>query len=476
MGLYNQANTCYLNSLIQAMYMMPEFRAGLYAVDPALLNVDLMPEPVIAAAGASESKAGGASESTASAGEARGAADAAEGSEAAGGGGGGGGRSARRPRTVPLQLQRLFAQLQLLDVSAVSTIPLTEVGFKWTAADAAVQHDINELNKKLFEAIEGQLKGKGGGESLISRLYKFSATVRLECCACGARRTGRDEVALELGMEVKGLPDLLTSLAALVTPERLGSGNEVECEACSARAEPFKVTRTAHLKGTVIPSLPPVLQFSLNRYDFDLRTLSRVKVTSRFDFPLAMDIGAFVVDGGVAAAGAAVASVPDGGDAGVLGEMRAALEAQLAQAKSRAVWITDLETTAGRARAAAVSSELGRGPHVYDLAAVVIHGGSAGSGHYHAYIRDVLHEGTWVAPPEAPRPPPASTGGAFGGGGGGRSSSAAAVEALAAPDEAPLDLLRAILAEQPLHPIRRLPFTTLDSLGAVRCARAPERA
>jgi ubiquitin C-terminal hydrolase len=29
-GLYNQAQTCYLNSLLQTLYMTPEFRNALY--------------------------------------------------------------------------------------------------------------------------------------------------------------------------------------------------------------------------------------------------------------------------------------------------------------------------------------------------------------------------------------------------------------------------------------------------------------
>ena len=38
-GLRNQGATCYLNSLLQACYMTPEFRGGLYSVDPGELNV-----------------------------------------------------------------------------------------------------------------------------------------------------------------------------------------------------------------------------------------------------------------------------------------------------------------------------------------------------------------------------------------------------------------------------------------------------
>ena len=41
-GLRNQGATCYLNSLIQAMYMTPELRFGLYSVNPTELGADIV--------------------------------------------------------------------------------------------------------------------------------------------------------------------------------------------------------------------------------------------------------------------------------------------------------------------------------------------------------------------------------------------------------------------------------------------------
>lgn len=43
--LARRGATCYLNSLIQALYLTPEFRAGLFAIDPHALNVDAVSAP-----------------------------------------------------------------------------------------------------------------------------------------------------------------------------------------------------------------------------------------------------------------------------------------------------------------------------------------------------------------------------------------------------------------------------------------------
>ena len=58
---------------------------------------------------------------------------------------------------IPLELQRLFSQLQGargaggaalgLQQRAVSTQELTQRGFQWTGQDGSVQHDAHELNR-----------------------------------------------------------------------------------------------------------------------------------------------------------------------------------------------------------------------------------------------------------------------------------------------------------------------------------------
>jgi hypothetical protein len=68
----------------------------------------------------------------------------------------------QRCRVVPLELQRLFSRLQILDRRSIETQDLTERGFKWTGSQGSVQHDAAELNRKLYERVE---------KSLVSTLF-----------------------------------------------------------------------------------------------------------------------------------------------------------------------------------------------------------------------------------------------------------------------------------------------------------------
>jgi hypothetical protein len=51
-----------------------------------------------------------------------------------------------KARTIPIELQRLFARLQLSAANAVSTEGLTR-SFGWIGREASVQHDVQELNR-----------------------------------------------------------------------------------------------------------------------------------------------------------------------------------------------------------------------------------------------------------------------------------------------------------------------------------------
>jgi len=57
--------------------------------------------------------------------------------------------SEAKVRVIPLELERLFARLLLLDVDAVSTADLTS-SFGWNNCEERDQHDIQELNRILF--------------------------------------------------------------------------------------------------------------------------------------------------------------------------------------------------------------------------------------------------------------------------------------------------------------------------------------
>jgi hypothetical protein len=68
--------------------------------------------------------------------------------------------------SIPLQLQRLFARLQFGEGSAVSTQALTK-SFGWDSGQSFVQQDAQELCRVLFDVIEEHFAGTSEGRALL---------------------------------------------------------------------------------------------------------------------------------------------------------------------------------------------------------------------------------------------------------------------------------------------------------------------
>eukprot|EP00966_Prymnesium_polylepis_P241392 5582468-Prymnesium_polylepis.1 len=99
-GLANEGATCSLNSLLQALHMLPDVRRMVF--DWAATYDEALHGPAASC--------------------------------------------------VPLQLGRLFAHMQRSRLQALSARPLIG-SFGWSAADSARQHDVSELSRALFEAL-----------------------------------------------------------------------------------------------------------------------------------------------------------------------------------------------------------------------------------------------------------------------------------------------------------------------------------
>ncbi|KAM9305643.1 ubiquitin carboxyl-terminal hydrolase 40 [Gastrophryne carolinensis] len=235
-GLRNQGGTCYLNSLLQTLLFTPEFREALFA----LTHEEL---------GSLEDK------------------DVAD----------------SKVRIIPLQLQRLFAQLLLVDQRAVSTTDLTS-SFGWDDQEGTGQHDVQELNRILFSALESSLEGTSG-HNLIKNLYHGTVLNRIKCQECGYV-SERQEDFLDLTVAVKDMCSLEDSLCSMFVDEEIFEGDNLyRCGACN------KLVPAA--KSAKLGKLPSFLTLSLLRFNFDFTKCERYKETSRYAFPTRLNIRPF---------------------------------------------------------------------------------------------------------------------------------------------------------------------------------------
>ncbi|MDP2439816.1 MAG: hypothetical protein Q8P67_29045, partial [archaeon] len=239
-GLFNQGATCYMNSLLQALFFSPEFRAKIYSWEY---------DPLI--------------------------------------------HGKRGDLVIPLQLQRLFVRMQLTEKCAVSTKELTD-SFGWTEGESFQQQDVNELRLVLFEALEktySETKVAQTGEydpeidSFVNPFFQGHLIHYIRCLECNTRRD-RAEPFFDLQVPVQGLHTIEESLRALLEPEMLTGDNQYSCENCG--------TKTDAAKGIALGKLPYYLTISLRRFDFDFHLLRRIKINHRVTFPQVLDMAPVV--------------------------------------------------------------------------------------------------------------------------------------------------------------------------------------
>eukprot|EP00929_Paragymnodinium_shiwhaense_P074775 TRINITY_DN38268_c0_g2_i1.p1 TRINITY_DN38268_c0_g2~~TRINITY_DN38268_c0_g2_i1.p1 ORF type:complete len:1161 (+),score=340.66 TRINITY_DN38268_c0_g2_i1:121-3603(+) len=231
-GLLNQGATCYMNSLLQALFHTAEFRGILYgwSYDPAVNG------------------------------------DAA--------------------RCIPLQLQKLFAQLELSKASAISTKPLT-AAFGFSDAASREQHDVQELCRVLFDALgrsspalAKDIEGQYAGE-LVHYLRS-----REPADDGSLPESSRQEEFLDLQVPIQDCKTLEEALGKMIEPEVLDGDNQWLCEALGRKVDASK--------GVSFGSLPRILCLQLLRFVFDLQTMRRKKLTEALSIPLEVDLSFLV--------------------------------------------------------------------------------------------------------------------------------------------------------------------------------------
>ncbi|KAG7224082.1 hypothetical protein INR49_019817 [Caranx melampygus] len=235
-GIKNQGGTCYLNSLLQTLLFTPEFREELFSLGPGEL-------------GSLEDK------------ETPGA----------------------KVRVIPLELQRLFARLLLVDQQSATTADLTD-SFGWNSSEGTNQHDVQELNRILFSALEHSLVGTTGS-TFIHRLYHGTIVNSIVCKECG-NVSQRQEDFLDLTVCVCGVSSLEEALWNMFVEEELFEGNNLyRCAQCDRLVTAAK---SAKLK-----KLPPFMTMSLLRFSFDFAKCERYKETGRYSFPRTINLRPF---------------------------------------------------------------------------------------------------------------------------------------------------------------------------------------
>lgn len=221
-GLVNLGCTCYMNSLMQQLYMCPQFRNFICTAQDLKKSVMKLEDNVL------------------------------------------------------YHSKYLFANLmknKSLDFNPVVFFNSIK-DYSGEPMPTNEQRDVDEFLNIYMDKIEQNIKG-GEDEKHLSTIFGGAFAQELICKDC-PHRSSREEQYLSVSLEIKNKANIHEALDLFIQGEMLEGDNAYMCERCDKKIDT--------LKRCCIKKLPNTLILSLKRFEFDLETLSRYKLNTYCEF------------------------------------------------------------------------------------------------------------------------------------------------------------------------------------------------
>lgn len=266
-GLKNAGATCYMNSVLQQLYMIDSIRQGILAVEGAAmdLNEDFSGEERLEHESSSVNT---------------------ESSEEDGSGR----EEQRRDYNLGVlkQVQAIFGHLACSQLQYYVPRGFWKHFKLWgEPVNLREQHDALEFFNSLVDSLDEALKALGQ-PTVLSRVLGGTFADQKICKGC-PHRYSREESFTTLNIDIRNHSNLLDSLEQYVKGDLLEGANAYHCEKCNKKVDT--------VKRLCIKKLPPILAIQLKRFDYDWERECAIKFNDYFEFPRELDMDPYTVRG-----------------------------------------------------------------------------------------------------------------------------------------------------------------------------------
>ncbi|ETN39556.1 uncharacterized protein HMPREF1541_05782 [Cyphellophora europaea CBS 101466] len=246
------------------------------------------------------------------------------------------GANARNQKLV-WELSKVFAYMQNSHDKSIDPSAAVESITTWDGEQIDVTVQMDV--DEFFNLLFDRLESETVDPSVRAQLKSFyggETIQQIKSKEC-EHISERPETFSVLPVEIKGKASLQESLKAYVEGEVLQGDNKYSCTSCAKHVDA--------VKRSCLKQIPDNLILNLKRFDFDLVTCMRAKLNDQFEFPETIDMAPYKLDN-------------------LSGD-------------------NDTPT-----------------PDVFELTGIIVHSGTADSGHYYSYIRQRPSadepRGSWV--------------------------------------------------------------------------------
>lgn len=244
--------------------------------------------------------------------------------------------------SILYQLQHIFSGLKNSDKQYINTKGFAKVfkDYEGNPINPMEQMDADEFFGNFMDKLEEQLKGSEHSKTIKSHFGGLQATeiIGKDC----THRSERIEPFISISIEVKNKKSVLEGLESYVAGEVLEGENAYQCDHCDAKVRAVRRVCVKHL--------PNYLVIALRRFEFDFDTMNRLKLNDYYEFPNDLNMEPYTQEG---------------------------LERAEKEKEKLAGKDVNIPT-----------QKFTDDYYNYTLRGIVIHSGTAESGHYYSYIFD----------------------------------------------------------------------------------------
>lgn len=243
------------------------------------------------------------------------------------------------------------------------------------------QHDAVEFFNSVVDCIDESMKSINR-DQVCSKVLGGSFADQKICKGC-PHRYSREESFTLLSVDVKHSQRLSESLEQYVKGDLLEGPNAYHCEKCNKKIDA--------VKRTCIKKLPKILAIQLKRFDYDWEREIAVKSNEYFEFPRELDMEPYTVKGIARLDQEALKQQEKHKNRQDLSSSKTELNSeqklknQSADVKSNDPSVVSSEEDEDDDNDSLVYS------NNYKLVGIIVHSGQANGGHYYSFIQNKKH-------------------------------------------------------------------------------------